>query len=131
MLLKLLDSERLRYLLAGAWNTAFGYSVGGGLYLLLSKQLHIVWISIIANILAISMSFCVNKLFVFRTRGHWLPEYLRSYVVYGGAAVVGTLLLWLLVDRMQVNIWWAQALILACMVLTSYLGHARFTFRRG
>ena len=125
----LAQSRPARYLVVGGVNTAIGYVLGVGLYLALSHRLHILAIGAIANVLAISFSFTTNKLFVFRTRGHWLPEYLRSYVVYGGMALLGTLLIWVLVDGLHVGIWVAQGLTMAITVVISYLGHSRYTFR--
>ncbi len=119
-----------RYLLVGGFNTLVGYSLGVGLYLALSPLLHILVIGVIANILAITVSFTTYKHLVFHTHGHWLEEYLRSYVVYGGTAVLGIMLLWLLVDGLRLPIWVAQGIAMLLTVIVSYLGHARFTFHR-
>ena len=122
--------RELRYLVIGGFNTLVGYSLGVGLYLALAPRLHILLIGVIANILAITVSFTTYKLLVFCTRGDWLAEYLRSYLVYGGSAVLGILLLWLLVDGWYLPIWLAQGIAIGLTVFVSYLGHARFTFRR-
>jgi len=118
-----------RYLLVGGFNTLVGYGLGVGLYLTLADRLHILVIGVIANILAISVSFTTYKYLVFRSPGRWLMEYLRSYLVYGGSALVGIMLLWLLVDGLHMPIWLAQGLAMLIMVVASYLGHDRFTFR--
>lgn len=119
----------VRYLLVGGWNTVFGYCAAVGLYYILSPALHIIVISALANILAISMSFATYKVFVFRTTGNWWREYARSYVVYGSAAVIGTVILWLLVDVFHIRIWLAQAGTMGAVVVLSYFAHDRFTFR--
>jgi len=120
-----------RYLIAGAWNTAFGYAIGVLLYLLLIQDVGIVWVGILANVISITMSFVVYKLFVFQTKGNWLREYLRSYVVYGGSGALSIVLLWLLVGQLGFNIWIGQAAAILLVVLASYIGHARFTFKEG
>lgn len=122
--------RELRYLLVGGFNTLVGYSLGVGLYLALSPILHILVIGVIGNILAITVSFTTYKCFVFRTSGHWLLEYLRSYVVYGGSAVIGIFLLWLLVDGLKLPIWYAQGITILLTIIFSYVGHAGYTFRR-
>ena len=122
--------RELRYLLVGGFNTLVGYGLGVGLYLALSPMLHILVIGVIGSILAITVSFTTYKCIVFRTRGHWLLEYLRSYVVYGGSAVIGILLLWLLVDGLKRPIWYAQGIAILLTVIFSYVGHTRYTFRR-
>ena len=129
-LVTLLGSRKFRYLLVGGMNAIVGYSLGVGLYLLLSPALHILLIGLVANVLSISFSFSTQKLWVFRTQGHWLSEYLRSYLVYGGMGLMGTVLLWALVDGIHLPIWMAQGLAIGLTVVFSYVGHARFTFSR-
>ena len=124
-----MQKKSIRYLLAGGWNTGFGYGVGVGLYTLLSSQLHVAIIAAIANICAITMSFLTYKLFVFKTAGNWMLEYGRSYLVYGSMALLSIVLLWTLVDYMGIDIWYAQALVVILTVCFSYLGHKFFTFR--
>jgi putative flippase GtrA len=127
---KYLEHKPLRYLLAGGWNTIFGYGVGVGLYTLLAGKLHITLIAAFANIIAITMSFLIYKLFVFKTPGNWLLEYGRSYIVYGGMAIFGIILIWIFVDILGWRIWYAQALVILVTVGASYLGHKFFTFKK-
>jgi putative flippase GtrA len=126
----MVDLEKTRYLLVGGFNTLVGYSVGVGLYKSLGDIVSIVWIGIISNILSITVSFLTYKIFVFRTKDMWLSEYSKSYVVYGGAALIGILFLWLFVDKLNISIWVAQALVVGVTVTISYIGHSRFTFSR-
>jgi len=125
-----LSREKIRYLLTGGFNTLVGYSIGVGLYKALESYLSIIWIGIISNILSITVSFLSYKVLVFKTKGMWLAEYMKSSIVYGGIALIGIFFLWLFVDKMKISIWFAQALIIGLTVIFSYLGHSRFTFRR-
>ena len=109
---------------------AFGYGIGVALFYSLSPRLHTVVIGVLANILAITMSFTTYKLFVFKTKGNWLSEYFRSCMVYAGMALLGVVLLWLMVDHLGIKIWLAQGLVIASTVVISYIGHARFTFKK-
>ena len=127
---ELLLSDRLRYLLAGGWNTLFGYGIGVGFLYAFHGRLNAAEIGIACNVLGISMSFLTYKLFVFRTKGNWIKEYLRCYLVYGGAGLIGTGLLWLFVDFVHLAYWLAQALVIILTVIVSYFGHAKFTFLR-
>ena len=122
--------KKIRYLLAGGWNTAFGYSISTGFYYLFSKQVHIIVLLIVANILAISMAFLTYKLFVFKTRGNWWREYIRSYLVYGTTASIGIVMLWLMVDFAAIPFWIAQGGVIMITVIFSYIGHSRFTFKK-
>jgi putative flippase GtrA len=129
-LASLINTPKVRYLIAGGWNTAFGYAAGVFLYYMMRDKFHIVIIGIVGNILAISMSFLTYKLFVFKTKGGWFREYLRAYVVYGGTAIVGIACLWIMVDALRLPFWLAQGLIVLVTVVVSYFGHSRFTFRK-
>jgi putative flippase GtrA len=124
------NPQKIRYLLVGAINTLFGYAIGVGLYKLLSNQINIISIGIISNIICITLSFTTYKVLVFRTKGGWISEYLRAYLVYGSMAIVGVIFLWFFVDVCELNIWIAQALVIFITVVFSYIGHARFTFKR-
>ena len=119
---------KVRYLLAGGWNTIFGYSISLALYTLLQTKLHIISISLIANILAITMSFFVYKFFVFKTAGDYLREYLRCYLVYGASAIISIFFIWLLVNIFFVPFWVAQALVMILSFSLSFVAHQRFTF---
>lgn len=125
---KLANSLKLRYILAGCWNTLFGYAAGLAFYYIFCGHKHIVAVGIIANILAITMSFTTYKLFVFRTKGNWFAEYMRSYVVYGVTAIIGVIFLWALVDKIGMPFWSAQGLIIVSTIIISYLCHSKFTF---
>jgi putative flippase GtrA len=125
------NSQKIRYLVVGGINTIFGYVIGVAIYKALINQLNIISIGIISNVLCITLSFCTYKIFVFRTKGNWFSEYLKAYIVYGGMAIVGVILLWLFVDIGGLNIWVSQALIILSTVIFSYIGHARFTFKQG
>ena len=117
-------------MIVGAGNTAFGYGITVSLYYLLVHHLHIVAISLIANVISITVSFLTYKVFVFKTHGGWLREYIRAYVVYGFAALLSTALLWLLVNIAGIPMWIARGVVIVVVVILSYLGHNFFTFAR-
>lgn len=120
--------REFRYLLTGGWNTIFGYVSSIIIYDTLHTRLHIALIALLGNIISISVAFVSYKLFVFRTKGNWLSEYARSYVVYGGAAILGIGLLWVFVDGIGMPFWLAQALVIVITVVFSFVSHSRFTF---
>ncbi len=128
-LIALLSDARLRYLMAGGFNTLFAYALNLGMYAWLHERLPLVVITGGCAVLSISVAFLVYKLFVFATRGNWLREYVRCYLVYGGGAVVSIALLSVMVDGWGMSFWLAQAITTVGIVLLSFVMHRRFTFR--
>ncbi len=123
-------SRKLRYLLVGGLNTLFGYMVGVGVYNALTPDANIWTIGIVSNILSITFSFFTYKIFVFKTKGQWLREYLKCYLVYGTIALANIALLGLYVNGFGMSIWVSQALLIFSTTVFSYLGHARITFSK-
>ena len=128
--LEFLRSRKFRYLMAGGANTVFGYLIGVVMYEVLSPKYSIWIIGFYSNVIAITFSFVTYKLFVFKTQGLWIAEYLKSYLVYGSMALIGMVFLWVYVDLMNMTIWLAQGLVIISTVVLSYVGHSRVTFRR-
>ena len=126
----ILSNEKIRYIVAGIWNTIFGYTVTIIIYFLAKDQINTFFIGIIANVFSISQSFVVHKLFVFKTEGDWLKELIRSYMVYGVAALLSSGLLWILVDLYKINIFTAQTIVILTIILVSYIGHREYTFKK-
>jgi putative flippase GtrA len=130
--------ELFRFLVAGGWNTVFGYLVFAGLTYLLSDRLAHGYMvaAVLANIAAITNSYLTYKFGVFRTKGNYLREYLRFYLVYGGAAIASLAALpvvvlglrWVIGDVPAVP-YIAQAIIMPFVILYSYFGHKEYSFR--
>jgi putative flippase GtrA len=125
---KTLKSINLRYLFVGAWNTAFGYFLANTLYYTLHYKYHLLVIAIFSNIMSITMSFLSYKIIVFKTSGNWLSEYRRFYILYGANTILGTALLWVLIDFMGIRFWIGQAIVIFMSIILLYIGHLKYTF---
>ena len=121
--------ERLRFLIVGGVNTVFGYAFSLTFYYQVEGALPTPLILVINTLVSITFSFVLYKVFVFRTKGNWLTEYLRSYVVYGASSFVGIIITWILVDFFDFEFWIVQSALLVFVVMTSYFGHRNFTFK--
>lgn len=147
-----------RYLLVGIWNTLFGYVMFVLFNHLLTPVIHnqyftAITASVLGNIAGITNAFIGYKYIVFKSRGNFLREYLRCYLVYGAAIAVNLLALPLLMallnrylavhpmtlfpssklqfilDTSQsANI--AAAMLISVTVTMSYFGHRNFSFKK-
>ena len=120
----------IKFLVTGAWNTAFGVLVYIVLYEGLKQWVNYLVLLIPGNILAITNAYICYKLFVFKTRGNILREYLRFYVVYGGAMLLGFVLMFVLVDGLKLNPVAAQVLCVPISIVFSYCSHRNYSFRK-
>lgn len=121
--------QKIRYLIIGGWNTVFGYGVFAGLYFWLSGSLHYLLILSISYVLSITNAYIGYKIFVFRTKGNILKEYLRFYVVYGVSFLFNLATLPLFVEMLKFNMYVAQAIVTIITILGSYVLHKKFSFR--
>ena len=131
------EGQVIRYLLTGAWNTLFGYGSFALLTYLLTGVVPFAYMlaAAICTVLNITVSYLSYKAFVFQTKGNWLREYLRCYVVYGSMALVNLALLpvvvWLLnllFARPPWSPYVAGAILMAGAVILSFVGHKQYTF---
>ncbi|MGA7631136.1 MAG: GtrA family protein [Terriglobales bacterium] len=127
-----------RYLLVGAWNTLFGYGTFALFTAILSPIIPHGYIlaSVISSLLNITVAYLGYKWFVFKTKGNYLREWIRCVGVYSGGILVGVLALPVLVAVIRRNTqlvgqapYIAGALLTALMVVYSFLGHKKFSFR--
>jgi putative flippase GtrA len=121
------NEEKIRFLVVGGWNTVFGYCVFTVLYLFF--PVHYMLDMIISNIISITNSYICYKFFVFKTKGNYLLEYLRFYLVYGTAFLLNIVLLPLFVKYFKIHVLVSQAMVLIFVVIISYFGHKYFSFR--
>ena len=130
MQLYLRHKEKINYLLVGGWNTVFGYFVFVGLYYWLHNLVHYLLLLVISNILSITNAYIGYKIFVFKTKGNYLKEYLRFYLVYGAAIMLNFILLPITVELLRISPPIAQLLVMWFTIVVSYFGHKYFSFRR-
>jgi putative flippase GtrA len=127
-----------RYLLVGAWNTLFGY----GTFALFTALLNpivphsYIWASLLSSLLNITAAYLGYKWFVFKTKGNYLREWMRCVAVYSGGIIFGLIALPVLVHLIRRNSrffaeapYIAGALLTVLVVIYSFLGHKKFSFR--
>jgi putative flippase GtrA len=132
-----------RYLLVGAWNTVFGF---GCFFVFTNFLLRIVpsqpslaasVATVVATITNITVSFIGYKLFVFKTKGNFLHEYARSFLVYLPSLLFNAVAiapLTVVLHRAapahaQQAPYFAGAILAVITVVISFFGHKHISFR--
>jgi putative flippase GtrA len=131
-ILGLWQNDKVRYLLAGCWNTLFGYSVFVGLYYLLTPYaFHYIIVLLLSQVITITSAFLVYKFFVFKSRSNPIYEYLRFVSVYLVGLLLNLGLLVILVDYAKLDAILSQGMATVLIVVLSYVSHRNFSFRVG
>ena len=124
------NSQQIRFLVAGGWNTAFAYISLAFLYYFLSHRIHYMAILVLSNIINITNAYICHKLFVFRTKGNYIKEYLRYYVVYSVPMAIGLVSFPFCLEVLKMNFYVTQAVLTFITVIISYFGHKHISFRK-
>lgn len=123
------ESEKLRFLAVGAWNTAFGYGLFLALYWLCGAWLHYLAIAVLSHLVAVTQSFVSQRTMVFSAPAGWLGQYLRFHVASLLALGANLGMLALLVEVFGLHVLVAQAAATAVAVVAAYLLHKHYSFR--
>ncbi|MCL2818698.1 MAG: GtrA family protein [Actinomycetia bacterium] len=145
--------EPLRFLLAGGLNTAVGYLIfATGLFLLTVPMRSLggwigdhyyVIIQWLMWVISVPFGAFTFKYYAFQSKGAYLPQALRSYVVYFPAQLLASVLIvafvrlfstWLphlsnTIYPVDMTVLLAQFCTIFFSTIVSYFGHKYFTFR--
>jgi len=129
-LLGALDHQVARFAMVGVVNSAFSFGVFAGLQLTLGKHVHYLVVLAISHVVSVLEAYVLQRWLVFRVRGRWWRDLARFWSVYLVALVVNAAALPFLVEVAHMAVLPAQAIIMLCTALGTFLVHRSFTFRR-
>lgn len=127
--LSLLHDQRVRFVLVGGWNTAFGYLVFAAVHLLAGERLGPMGTLVAAYGIALPQAFATQKWIVFRdASAAWQRQFLRfslvntlTFLANAGLLALGS---WLWPGRALV----VQAAAVATLTIVSFIAHKYFSF---
>lgn len=138
--------EKIRYLIVGVWNTAFGYALfvlllavvgpsvqalstsSNQLVALIGRNYYLVaqWLG---WLVAVPQSTATMRFFVFGSSGRLLPQIGRAYFIYLPAQALSSVILWLTVRVLHMSPPLGALITILVTTVFSYIGHKYFTFR--
>jgi len=121
--------QQVRFLIAGAYNTVFGYLVFAVLYVSLGRRVGYLVVGMLAYLLSLVSAFAVHRYLVFRSTDSLPKTFLRfnlSQIVALGCGLVG---LYILVEFAHFRPLLAQALVITMSVIVTYVLHNHYSFR--
>jgi putative flippase GtrA len=121
--------QELRFLLAGAYNTAFGYLVFTVLYYGFGTTIGYLGVAVLCQAVALTSAFIVHRRLVFRSTVAWPASFLRFNLSQLMAILCGMLGLYALVHFAHLNPLLAQAIVILVSVVITYTLHRYFSFR--
>ncbi len=129
---RLVNDQRVRYLIVGGFNTGLGYGWFVVFQLLLGRHIGYFATLYMAYGAATIIAFFLHRHFTFRASGsgNVLVDFIRFQGVYVVALAFNTIALPILVEIAQIPVLLSQALIVIVTTLVSYFGHKFFSFRR-
>lgn len=126
----LAGDQRVLFLLAGAFNTAFAFAVFALLEVTVGEATGYLGVLLLAHVLGVLEAFCVYRWAVFKVRGNVWKDLARFESVYLAALAVNAALLPLCVELVRMPVLLAQGAIVVVTSLISFFGHRNFSFRR-
>jgi putative flippase GtrA len=129
--------DKLLFLVVGGINTVFSFALFAAFLWVADRFVPGIrenWVQVdivlaLSWVFAVTFSWGMFKLFVFRTRGtNWAREWLRSYLVYAPSLVMNLGALGALVGLLHLPPLVGQAIWAVFMAVYSYFGHKWFTF---
>jgi putative flippase GtrA len=123
--------REVRFLIAGAYNTAFGYAVFTLLFELFGRQINYLVIGCLSQAVSVVSAFLVHRFFVFESSGQWWASFLRFNLSQMATFAFGLTALYGLVSGGGLSPVLAQAIVTCASVLVSYVLHRNYSFRSG
>ncbi len=125
----LYKKKELRFILFGGLNSIFGYFSSLLIYYSLIDLFGFILCAVMINIVNITFSFITLKLYVFKSRGNWVQEYLRSFITYLNIFILGFVILYTFSELLNFPFYIASFLTILFCAIFSYFLNLKFTFK--
>ena len=121
--------ERVRYILVGAINTAFGFLMFTGLYYSLNEVMNYIFIIAITQVIAITFSHFMQRRFVWRTKNRYSKELAKFASTYFSLSLVNIALLSFAVEYLELPTLSSQYVIGFLLIIVTFFFQKYWIFR--
>jgi len=120
----------IKYLLIGILNTIFAYISGIVLFNLFYKDIGAFFLTLLTSIINIFFSLINYKFFYFKThKKYFFKELLKINFSYIFLFLLNTFLLWFFIEKMNINIYFTQVIIISINILFSITLNFNYVFK--
>ena len=132
MLKRLINDQRVRFLMVGGFNTVFGYALFVLFELTFGKHVGYLVSLYLSYAIAIVVAFFLHRHFTYRVAGtgNIFLDFARFTSVYIVSLAINSVALPLLVEIGGLAPILAQVFVVGITTVVSYFGHKLFSFRR-
>ena len=125
----ILTNEKLRYLLIGIYNTVFGFSIFFILFFFFYPKYNYIVLLTICHFICITNNFYFYKIYVFKFKKNLVAGYLKFTLVYILFFFLNLLFFELFVQKLEMNLYFSQVIIISIIVFLGYLLNKNFSFK--
>ena len=124
------NDTKIRFLITGIINSSFGLLMFPFFYYLLEEyKFHYLLILTISQFICIFFAYFTNKFLVFKTKGNYVPEFLKFISFHLSHFLVNLLVLPILVEFFKLEPVIAQIFFAIMVIISSYFWQSRITFK--
>jgi len=128
----LLKNKNLfKYLLIGTLNTMFAYTNSILIFNLFYKNVGALLVTLIASIINIFFSLVTYKFFYFKTqKKFFFKELIKINISYIIIFIINSIMLWVLIEKIEINIYITQLFIIFFNITISILINFNYVFKK-
>ncbi len=124
------NETKVRFLITGVLNSLFGLIMFPFFfYLLEDYKLHYLIILTISQFVCIIFAYLTNKFLVFKTKGNYIPEFLKFITFHISHFGINLIALPILVEFFGLQPVVAQVFFAIMVIISSYFWQSRITFK--
>ncbi len=122
-------SDKIRFLLIGAFNAGLSYIMYSTLVFLLGAEAYQIALAL-AWVISSITSFTTQRLFVFNVKGNVFKQYCKCCTTWVFSYMINAGLLEMFVKKLYLNVYVAQIIATLIAAVFTYILFKKFAFKR-